>query len=82
MRANKRNSPLLIGSVSALLFILAIRTHYPLLIIVSVIGIGITYTRFRKNYIDYRRQMAKRKRQSGAIEVETNEVKDLEDRNV
>ena len=76
MREKKRNSPLLIGSVSALLFVLAVRTHYPLLILVSAIGIGITYARFRKNYIDYKRRFAKQKRQSGAIEVEADEMRD------
>jgi hypothetical protein len=82
MHQNKRSSPLLIGSISALLFVLAVRIHHPLLIVIAVISIGITYVRFQNNYIQYRRRQAKLKRRSGVIEVESSELKETEDHHV
>ena len=79
MRDNKRNSPLLIGAISALLLVLAVKTRYPVFVIMAMIGIGITYVRFRLNYIAYRQRIAKNKRQSDAIVVESAELKDSDD---
>ena len=82
MRENKRNSPLFVGTISALLFVLAVKTRYPLLVIFAMIGIGITYVRFRLNYIAYRQQLAKRKRQSDSITIDSAELKDSENDHV
>lgn len=82
MHQRKRSSPLLIGSISALLFALAVRIHHPLLIVIAVISIGITYVRFRNNYIQYKRKQAKIKRRTGVIEVDSKELKETEDHHV
>jgi len=80
MTQGKPNSTLLLGAAAVLFFLFALRLHHPLLLVASGALMIIAYQRFRINYVQYRKTQAKLKRREGAIEVESNEINEFEQR--